>query len=284
LDTLEKAKVISIDSNTGLITWLESVDYEDRVSIRNACLEDVVYKVGNNFAVAHIKPDIFDAFSNVKVLTYLSQFSLLYKYFEVVGKPVAIKTLANGTVSNNHPLYTGVQFSHLIDVDSTVRRNSMTTSLSTRGMLSIKAIELDSLKSHIGGFFQEHRTGVAHQERMWTTYKKYADKLKGNQAKPLHDSSNFVQHSSKGTNSYQDVKIAAYIINKHMHPGVIQFLKDHNKSYPPKSATASSGLDMWALSEMLQWIWRSRIRKGHSIKLYVPSERMRDLLKKWLGQ
>ena len=40
---------------------------------------------------------------------------------------------------------------------------------------------------------------------------------------------------------------------------------------------------MFALSEMLQWIWRSRIRQGESINIYVPSKRMRNLLLDWLN-
>ena len=40
--------------------------------------------------------------------------------------------------------------------------------------------------------------------------------------------------------------------------------------------------DLWALSTMLQFIFRSRLRKGESINLYIPSSRMRGLFKLWL--
>ena len=48
--------------------------------------------------------------------------------------------------------------------------------------------------------------------------------------------------------------------------------------------------DMWALQEMLQYIFRSRIRGNENCKtledrrinLYVPSKRMRTLLENWL--
>jgi len=40
--------------------------------------------------------------------------------------------------------------------------------------------------------------------------------------------------------------------------------------------------DLHALSEMLQLIWRTRIRKFESINVYVPSSRMRGLLQDWL--
>lgn len=33
---------------------------------------------------------------------------------------------------------------------------------------------------------------------------------------------------------------------------------------------------------MVQWIWRSRIRKGENINIYIPSIRMRKLLDAWM--
>jgi hypothetical protein len=33
---------------------------------------------------------------------------------------------------------------------------------------------------------------------------------------------------------------------------------------------------------MIQWIWRSRIRKGENINIYIPSMRMRNLLNAWM--
>ena len=40
--------------------------------------------------------------------------------------------------------------------------------------------------------------------------------------------------------------------------------------------------DLWALSNMVQFVFRSRLRKGEPINLYVPSKRMRELFLKWL--
>ena len=40
----------------------------------------------------------------------------------------------------------------------------------------------------------------------------------------------------------------------------------------------------FALSEMLQWIWRSAIRDGHEVWLYLPSKRMRELLFGWMEE
>lgn len=42
--------------------------------------------------------------------------------------------------------------------------------------------------------------------------------------------------------------------------------------------------DEYALSTMVQWIWRSAIRNGEEIRLYVPSKRMRELLQNWIEE
>jgi len=41
--------------------------------------------------------------------------------------------------------------------------------------------------------------------------------------------------------------------------------------------------DLYALSELLQWIWRSDIRNGNKINIYIPSKRMRSIFIEWLN-
>ena len=42
--------------------------------------------------------------------------------------------------------------------------------------------------------------------------------------------------------------------------------------------------DAFATSEMVQFIWRSAIRRGEPIQIYIPSNRMRGLLEKWIDE
>ena len=59
----------------------------------------------------------------------------------------------------------------------------------------------------------------------------------------------------------------------YLHPGITQFFLQRGISIDE---------DLYGLSEMIQWIWRSRIRKGESINIYIPSMRMRNLLFDWM--
>ena len=65
----------------------------------------------------------------------------------------------------------------------------------------------------------------------------------------------------------------AYMVNRFADPNIMKFF--HTKDI-------SIDADKFALSEMLQWVWRSAIRDNKPINLYIPSKRMRDLLIDWI--
>ena len=83
----------------------------------------------------------------------------------------------------------------------------------------------------------------------------------------------FLPCNARGLNEYGDRVHVMYLVNRYLN--IIQ--KRFFKSY---------GIDVdedkFALSELLQWIWRSAIRNGQKINLYIPSRRMRHLLCDWL--
>lgn len=41
--------------------------------------------------------------------------------------------------------------------------------------------------------------------------------------------------------------------------------------------------DLFALGCLIQWMWRSAIRKGEEIWIYIPAPRMRNLLVAWMN-
>ena len=103
---------------------------------------------------------------------------------------------------------------------------------------------------------------------MWSTFKDFRTRLRGKGY-----SNEFVSCNCRSTNEYIDKYNLAYCVNIYLHPAIQQYFS--NKGITVKQ-------DLYALSEMIQWIWRSRIRKGESINIYVPSKRMRKLLNDWL--
>lgn len=76
--------------------------------------------------------------------------------------------------------------------------------------------------------------------------------------------------NARATNRYRDRRYLAYMVNLFPSPIYYNFFQD--KGVAPDK-------DRWSLSMMVQWIWRSAIRDGKEITIYVPSGRMRGLLK-----
>ena len=85
----------------------------------------------------------------------------------------------------------------------------------------------------------------------------------------------FLSLTARATNRYRDRTVVAYIANRFIDPNVLKFFADEG---------ITIDTDEFALSEMLQFIWRSAIRDGKKITVYIPSKRMRELLIAWINQ
>lgn len=126
---------------------------------------------------------------------------------------------------------------------------------------------ISQLKSNITNYFINKQKAKS-DTILWTTFKDQQSKLKGKGY-----TKGFVSCNIRATNDYVDKYNLAYCINIFNQPFI-------NKFFQSKEININQ--DLYALSEFIQWIWRSRIRKYESITLYIPSSRMRILFKDWL--
>ena len=129
-------------------------------------------------------------------------------------------------------------------------------------------LKVKQLKKNIYNFFR-NISKTPSNKNMWTCYKKYQSKVKGSGY-----SKGFVSCNSRATNEFSDKEALAYCINRYMNPFYKKFFS---------SRGIHVNENKYALSELLQWIWRSQIRNGQPIDLYIPSKRMRTLLTKFLN-
>ena len=103
---------------------------------------------------------------------------------------------------------------------------------------------------------------------MWTCFKDFKTKCKGKGY-----IKGFVSCNARATNDYRHKKNLAYVVNIFNNPMILKFFRNKGVSVDENS---------FALSELIQWIFRSQLRDGKKINLYIPSSRMRNLLKQWL--
>ena len=85
----------------------------------------------------------------------------------------------------------------------------------------------------------------------------------------------WVATQTRATNDYDHKTHLVHAFNRYPNTAVKSYLQDYGQIVDD---------DIFALCELLQWIWRSAIRKGEPITLCIVSTRMRKLFDKWLNE
>jgi hypothetical protein len=83
----------------------------------------------------------------------------------------------------------------------------------------------------------------------------------------------FVPCNAKATNIYRSRWAMAYLCNVYANPMYVKFFSKFDVQIDEK---------VYALSALVQWMCRSRLRDGQPVCIYVPSKRMRELLFEWM--
>ena len=124
------------------------------------------------------------------------------------------------------------------------------------------------LRNNMDNYFR-NICNAKSDNRLWTTYKTSIDDLKGRRY-----SKQFLSFTTRATNQYRYVNNMAFMLNLFMNPNEVNYFIDQS---------VNVNEDLLAISDMLQWIFRSSIRDDKPINIYIPSFRMRNLLIKWLN-
>lgn len=123
-----------------------------------------------------------------------------------------------------------------------------------------------------------NKMNLKSSKTLWTVYEDYSfGKGKKNTIGFSGYNDDFLAMNTKATNKYKDRRVVLYLVNRYLHPAVKEFFTMNGIIIRKKDE------EDFAFSEMVQFIWRSAIREGKPILLYIPSERMRNLLKNKIG-
>lgn len=83
----------------------------------------------------------------------------------------------------------------------------------------------------------------------------------------------FLYAGTRATNLYSHKTVMIHAFNRYPLVSVSSYLQDYGFPVDP---------DHFALTELIQWVWRSAIREGKPIKLCIIPIRMRRLFDGWL--
>lgn len=277
-----KEKFIDIDETTGLLKWRNSDDdyYGKFAEEKRLCELNSLAYYGGSIMMWLFPIEVFNAFRKIYILTYMfdaqvqryyyDYYKLPYQYIYVSGDCVENYFFTDDINKKSKNLYDYGKLIHILDDEKLNRIGDREYDLSktwydrNKNNASIK-----QLKNNITNYFINRRKTKT-KENMWTTFKDYKSLLT---AKGY--GRGFVSLNMRASNEYAEKTSVAYPVNRYIDPGIKNFFLKHN---------VAVNEDGFALSEMLQFIWRSAIRKGEEIYVYIPSIRMRNLLKQWISE
>lgn len=281
LKLLFDTQLIHID-NEGFVVWnnettgWDSAYEEIKILAENRSL----VCINNCILLWRYPPEIFNMFDEIYILTYLFEASILCAYFKYNDIDYQKKSIKRIEVDNYTTKYKLVDFetfnasmlAPLINIyDGSLNKNikQKPTCMSKQWFSNKENNKtIKQLRNNIYNYLHNVLDNAKTDTIMWTCFKDDYNKLKGKGYSNSH-----VPCNCRSTNDYGERSNLVYAINRYLNPGIIAYFADKN---------ITINKDLYALSEMLQWIWRSRIRNGESINIYIPSYRMRVLLRKWL--
>ena len=286
ITSLENAKHIQVDEeNLGVVRWLwEDIEDETAYSkLKRLCEMEMLYcaKRSRDMMVIQLPMALVQSARRTIVLTYLFEGSVMESFLKLRGVgivPFTEVSLLKCSTSVKQ------QAKQLINLCSTPSINSLSKLPLSSSWYSTNASkeQLTKLGKAIYSAYRRYDK----EDVLLTLPKASATKKLGetNRANPryaLHKSINtdstFLYCSARATNDYAHKTVAIHAYNRYINTVVAAYLQDYGKEI---GATPSD--DQYALSEMLQWLWRTQVRNDKPIDVYILSNRMNNLLVQWL--
>ena len=273
LKILMKADCIQIDED-GRMSWTNKIqDNQHRYrDIEYYAKNKLAFSTDNVNIMIIFNPNIFKAFRDVFVLTYMFKGSIMKPYFELTQIPYDIKQIScdSEIYSLKEKEKSSIYIPKInICKERFVFRDEYTkkTAFSVGWLSRLNDEKAKMIRNDLKNYFQNKMH--AHIESiLYTTTVEARKKLDGRGYK-----SAFLQWNARAVNTYAETYNLAYCFNCFVNPSLINFFKAYDIHINENA---------YATANLLQWIWRSRIRNGQPINIFIPSERMRELLSQWI--
>lgn len=220
---------------------------------------------------------IFTEVDDVIIITYMFEGSEMNAYLDMIGAEYELIGVRRGEHGEyefgEYNEYIPEYAHHLGDMihiecyDRLNKIGANKTALS-KGWYDRNPDKVDQVRKNLINFFCTQNKGSDPRERMFGYLNGTEAKIR---SKGFYRSG--VVFNQRSTNDYRDKTVLAYPVNIFLNVGI--------KLFYQKRGTPIDE-DRYALAIMIQWIWRSAIRDGEKINLYLPSKRMRNLLIDWM--
>ena len=280
LDILINGKMIIVNEEGNVIWNKEEYNGKKFKDIKVMAQHNRLI-MGNNSLMLWMFPvDVFKCFEEVLILTYMFNGQIMKYYYD----------LYNIKYEYNSVKLIGDKFElieyedgkktilDLINIENDRKLNVIGRekfNLSYSWYNIAKDSYLEVMKRNLNNFFK-NKYDAKSKDILWTTFLGSDDRIrKALHSKGFQSRKCFAPMNSRATNEYSDRTIVAYTVNRFINP----YLKNF---FVKKGIEVDE--NVYALSEMLQFIFRSGVRNGKKIQLYIPSSRMRNLLLNFISK
>lgn len=224
-----------------------------------------------------LPPTLLESFKYVFVLTYLFEGQSMCYYMRAAGiqyEYIGIERTSSGgyrfgEYDRYFPEYVSSLKSkiHIVDNKKMNAIGDDFHALSVSWFNRAGEDDMQRFKKSIVNFFRNICSGNVN-DRLWTTFKQGRAMLSGQGY-----TKRFIPFNTRATNDYRSCTHLVYAANVFVPTGLKILFRQKGV-----------GVDenLYALSTMVQWIWRSAIRDGKDVYIYIPSRRMRKLLENWI--
>lgn len=271
---------VDVDEETGFIKWRND-KYRGVFTPQKELADNNELVYYNDNVLIRIFPlKVLTCFREVYILTYLFNGSFMSCYFKYFGL-----TYTNLYITGDNP--SNFTFTGNKEKENKVRKNyrdlirivyndklnsigdenySLSYSWYSR---ESNNEDIEKMKSNLHNYFQNIAKAKSFK-CLWAAFKQSKDKLSGKGY-----AKGYIAVNTRASNNYADRDVVAYVVNRFVNTNIMQFFKQRG---------IETDEDQFALSEMIQCIWRSAIRNDEPITLYIPSKRMRGLLENWIEE
>jgi hypothetical protein len=236
-----------------------------------------LYYDGKKHFIQTIPTSLFTHADSVTVLTFLSEGSLFLKFLEKHQIDYRVLRSSKCNQEFQQRARENLKIHRMPSLDK------MSFGYSKQTSYKAKSKEVRSIRNALKNLKQRDLAGVDLKNLIITCAKQNWFHRSGssyNEAKPslfsidsrMFKGANWLPNTTRGTNDYLHCTHAIYLYEQNANPILLNWLNANDAQFKSD----------YSLTEMVQWIWRTRVRRGEPVHVYMPSKRMRGLLQAWL--
>ena len=264
---------VQYDEETGQITRNNDSSYTGIFKFIDPLFRNYdLFSINKKAIIGVFRSTIWSCFESIWLCTYMFDSSITASYFRMNGYSFIYWHIVNNVLIKGKPSNfqypPNLDLLHICENEKYnavgIANNALSKSWFEKNCKDKAVMKL--LKNSTRNFLRSANASA--KNTIWTTFSEY-EKI----ARPPNYKTSFIACNLKATNEYIGCFAIAYLCNRYSNPNIVNFLSKKGLDFEQRK---------YALSELVQFIWRSAIRIGRPVEVFIPSSRMRNILKEWI--